>query len=139
MSAIELTDAIVPELENASADFVCLNFANPDMIGHTGDFKAVIKALETVDSCLQRVVEAGLKQQYSFIIIADHGNAEYMINADGSPNTAHTTNPVACILIDPRYLKLRNGRLADIAPTLLDLMQIPIPSEMTGKSLVKSQ
>lgn len=137
MSAVELTDAIVPELERASADFICLNFANPDMVGHTGDFKAVIKALETVDSCLQHVVEAGLKQQYSFIIIADHGNAEYMINADGSPNTAHTTNPVACILIDSRYIKLHNGRLADIAPTLLDLMQIPIPSEMTGKSLVK--
>jgi 2,3-bisphosphoglycerate-independent phosphoglycerate mutase len=137
MSAAELTDAIVPELENATADFICMNFANPDMVGHTGDFDAVITALETVDACLQRVVEAGLKQHYSFIIISDHGNSEYMINVDGSPNTAHTTNPVPCILIDSRYTTIRNGRLADIAPTLLKIMGIKKSAEMTGQSLVE--
>ncbi|GAB4132639.1 MAG: 2,3-bisphosphoglycerate-independent phosphoglycerate mutase [Bacteroidia bacterium] len=136
MSAPELTDAIVPELEKGSADFVCLNFANTDMVGHTGDYNAVVKAVETVDSCLQRVVEAGLKQDYSFIIIADHGNADYMINDDGSPNTAHTTNPVPCILIDKRYSSVKNGRLADVAPTILKLMSIPVPNEMTGETLI---
>lgn len=136
MSALEVTDKIVPELENGTADFVCLNFANPDMVGHTGVYTAVVKALETVDACLKRVVEAGRKQNYSFIIIADHGNADYMVNPDGTPNTAHTTNPVPCILIDDRYKKISDGRLADIAPTLLRLMGIPAPSDMTGKSLV---
>jgi 2,3-bisphosphoglycerate-independent phosphoglycerate mutase len=136
MSAIEVTDKIVPELENGTADFVCLNFANPDMVGHTGVFTAVIKALETVDACLKRVVEAGKKQNYSFIIIADHGNADYMVNPDGTPNTAHTTNPVPCILIDDRYKKIADGRLADIAPTLLKLMEVDAPKEMTGTALV---
>lgn len=136
MSAMELTDAIVPELEKASADFVCLNFANPDMVGHTGVYEAVIKALETVDRCLQRVVEAGSKSGYSFIIIADHGNADYMINPDGSPNTAHTTNPVPCILVDEEKIPVKDGRLADIAPTLLRLMGIPQPAAMTGNPLV---
>jgi 2,3-bisphosphoglycerate-independent phosphoglycerate mutase len=136
MSAIPLTDAIVPELEKGNPDFVCLNFANPDMVGHTGSYPAVIKAVETVDACLERVVEAGLKSGYSFIIIADHGNADYMINEDGTPNTAHTTNPVPCILIDPHYKKIEDGRLADLAPTLLKLMNLEIPEEMTGKVLV---
>ena len=136
MSAIALTDAIVPELEKGETDFICLNFANADMVGHTGDYNAVIKAVETVDSCTKRVVEAGLKTNYSFIIIADHGNSDYMINPDGSPNTAHTTNPVPCILIDPHYKTIRNGKLADIAPTILTLMDIPIPKEMDGKPLV---
>ena len=136
MSAILLTDAIVPELEKGESDFICLNFANADMVGHTGDYSAVIKAVETVDSCTKRVVEAGLKSQYSFIIIADHGNSDYMINADGTPNTAHTTNPVPCILIDPRYKKINNGKLADIAPTILKLMGIAIPKEMDGETLV---
>jgi 2,3-bisphosphoglycerate-independent phosphoglycerate mutase len=136
MSARELTEAIVPELENGSADFVCLNFANPDMVGHTGDYKAVTKALETVDECLGKVIEAGRKQNYSFIIIADHGNSDFMINADGTPNTAHTTNPVPCILIDDRFQKINDGRLADIAPTLLKLMEISAPADMTGHSLV---
>jgi 2,3-bisphosphoglycerate-independent phosphoglycerate mutase len=136
MSARELTEAIVPELENGSSDFVCLNFANPDMVGHTGDYKAVTKALETVDECLGKVLAAGKKQNYSFIIIADHGNSDFMINADGSPNTAHTTNPVPCILIDDRFSSIADGRLADIAPTLLKLMEVPAPSEMTGKSLL---
>jgi 2,3-bisphosphoglycerate-independent phosphoglycerate mutase len=136
MGARELTEAIVPELEKGTADFVCLNFANPDMVGHTGDYKAVIKALETVDECLGKVIAAGKKQNYSFIIIADHGNSDYMINADGTPNTAHTTNPVPCILIDDRYTSINDGRLADIAPTLLKLMEVPAPAEMTGKSLL---
>jgi 2,3-bisphosphoglycerate-independent phosphoglycerate mutase len=136
MSANEVTKLIVPELESGKPDFVCLNFANPDMVGHTGVFSAVVKALETVDSCLKQVVEAGKKHNYSFIIIADHGNADYMVNPDGTPNTAHTTNPVPCILIDDRYTKIRNGRLADIAPTLLKLMDIGVPKEMTGIALV---
>lgn len=136
MSAKELTDAIVPELQKGTADFICLNFANPDMVGHTGVYSAIMKAVETVDSCLQRVVEAGLPNGYSFIVIADHGNAEYAINADGSPNTAHTTNPVPCIVIDKDIRKVSDGRLADIAPTVLKLMDIPQPMEMTGKSLV---
>jgi 2,3-bisphosphoglycerate-independent phosphoglycerate mutase len=136
MSALEVTNKIVPELENGTADFICLNFANPDMVGHTGVFTAVVKALETVDTCLRNVVEAGKKHGYSFIIIADHGNADYMVNPDGTPNTAHTTNPVPCILVDDRYTKIQNGRLADIAPTLLKLMEIEAPKEMTGTSLV---
>jgi 2,3-bisphosphoglycerate-independent phosphoglycerate mutase len=113
-----------------------LNFANADMVGHTGDYNAVIKAVETVDACTKRVVEAGLKSKYSFIIIADHGNSDYMINADGSPNTAHTTNPVPCILIDPHYKKIKEGKLADIAPTILKLMDVPVPKEMNGEPLI---
>ncbi len=136
MSAIELTDAIVPELEKGYPDFVCLNFANADMVGHTGVYSAVVKAVETVDACLQRVVEAGIKNNYSFIIIADHGNADFMINIDGTPNTAHTTNPVPCILIDSHYKKIKNGKLADLAPTLLTMMGVEIPVEMTGEVLV---
>ncbi|MCE3278462.1 MAG: 2,3-bisphosphoglycerate-independent phosphoglycerate mutase [Bacteroidetes bacterium] len=136
MSALEITDSIVPELKNASADFICLNFANPDMVGHTGVYEAVVKAVETVDACLERVVAAGLQGGYSFIIIADHGNSDFMINPDGSPNTAHTTNPVPCILIDKDHTKLKKGCLADIAPTILKLMHIPIPTEMTGQPLI---
>lgn len=136
MSAILLTDAIIPEIERREADFICLNFANADMVGHTGSYPAVIKAVETVDACTKRVVEAGLKNNYSFIIIADHGNSDYMINPDGTPNTAHTTNPVPCILIDSNYKKIKNGKLADIAPTVLKLMGIPVPKEMSGEVLV---
>lgn len=136
MSAVEITDKIVPELQNGTADFVCLNFANADMVGHTGVYEAVVKAVETVDSCLQRVVEAGLQSGYSFIIIADHGNSDYMINPDGSPNTAHTTNPVPCILIDADYHEVKEGKLADLAPTILKLMNVEIPGEMTGNVLV---
>ena len=137
MSAYEVKDAIVKELGKGEADFVCLNFANPDMVGHTGVFSAAVKAVETVDECLKQVVEAGLKKKYSFIIIADHGNAEVMINPDGTPNTAHTTNPVPCILIDEDYDHIINGRLADLAPTILTLMKLDIPQEMTGRVLVK--
>lgn len=138
MSAEAVTDAIVAELKTGDVDFVCLNYANADMVGHTGDYKAVTKAVETVDACLKRVVETGLEKNYSFIIIADHGNADYMINPDGSPNTAHTTNPVPCIVIDKDVKKVTNGKLSDIAPTILKLMSMDIPSEMDGVSLVAS-
>ena len=137
MSAYQVKDAIIPELLKGEVDFVCLNFANADMVGHTGIISAAIKAVETVDSCLQEVVTAGLSKGYSFIIIADHGNADYMINSDGSPNTAHSTNPVPCILVTAnKQLRISQGRLADIAPTLLYLMGINPPIEMTGKKLI---
>jgi 2,3-bisphosphoglycerate-independent phosphoglycerate mutase len=136
MSAEGIKDAIIPELEKEEADFICLNFANPDMVGHTGVFSAVVKAVETVDHCASEVVAAGLKHGYSFVIIADHGNADYMINEDGSPNTAHTTNLVPCILIDPDYQAISDGGLADIAPTILKIMQIEQPLEMNGNPLV---
>ncbi len=136
MSALGITDAIVTELKKGETDFVCLNFANPDMVGHTGVYSAIVKAVETIDTCLQKVVEAGLSTGYSFIIIADHGNADYAINADGSPNTAHTTNPVPCIVVDKDVTHVSDGRLADIAPTVLKLMGIEQPLEMTGKTLV---
>lgn len=136
MSAVELTDAIVPEFKKAEVDFICLNYANADMVGHTGDYNAVIKAVETVDACTKRIVEAGIENGYSFIIIADHGNSDYMINPDGSPNTAHTTNPVPCILIDKDYKKVKEGKLADLAPTILKMMGIEIPKEMDGDILI---
>lgn len=136
MSAAKIVDAICPELESRWPDFVCLNFANPDMVGHTGVFSAVVKAVETVDSCLKQVVECGIKNDYSFIILADHGNADYMINEDGTPNTAHTTNLVPCILIDTDYTHIRDGKLGDVAPTILKLMNIPIPEVMSGEILV---
>ncbi len=136
MSAAKIVEAICPELESGWADFVCLNFANPDMVGHTGIFNAVVKAVETVDQCLERVVECGIKNGYSFIILADHGNADYMINEDGSPNTAHTTNLVPCILIDEDYKHIKNGKLGDVAPTILKLMNIKSPELMSGEVLV---
>jgi len=138
MSAYELRDALVPELQANSADFVVINFANPDMVGHTGVFEAVIKAVETADACARDVVEAALAAGYATIVIADHGNAEFMRNADGSPNTAHTTNLVPCILADHNYRgTLANGKLGDIAPTVLALMGVPQPAEMTGQSLLR--
>lgn len=136
MSANEVTSAIVAELKKEDTDFVCLNFANPDMVGHTGIYSAVKKAVETIDQKLEEVVKTGIAHGYSFIIIADHGNADYMINADGSPNTAHTTNPVPCILIDTNYKKINSGILADIAPTILKLMGVTVPNEMTGTPLI---
>lgn len=136
MSANELTALIVPELEKGDVDYVCMNFANTDMVGHTGVYDAVITAAETVDNCAKQVVEAGLKKDYSFIIIADHGNSDYMINADGSPNTAHTTNPVPCILLDNDFKEVKEGKLSDIAPTILKMMGIDIPKEMDGHVLV---
>jgi 2,3-bisphosphoglycerate-independent phosphoglycerate mutase len=136
MSAAELRDALVPELEKEEVDFVCLNFANPDMVGHTGVFQAVVKAVETVDSCAESVVNVGLKHGYSFIIIADHGNADVMINEDGSPNTAHSTNLVPCILVDKDFHPmLADGKLGDVSPTILKLMGVDQPKEMTGVAL----
>ncbi len=136
MSAYEIRDAIIPELNKGEVDFVCLNFANPDMVGHTGDMNAAIKACETVDSCAEAVVTAGLENGYSTILIADHGNCETMINPDGSPNTAHTTNPVPLILIDKDLKEIKDGVLGDIAPTILKLMGVEQPKLMTQKPLV---
>ena len=136
MSAFELTAALVPELAAAKVDFVCLNFANGDMVGHTGVMAAAIKACEAVDVCVKQVVEAALESNYTTIIIADHGNCETMINPDGSPNTAHTTNPVPIILVDKELKAIHNGVLGDLAPTILELMGIEKPAVMTGKSLL---
>lgn len=137
MSAFELTDKIVPEIKNKSADFICLNYANADMVGHTGDWEAAKKAVETVDQCVQRVVEAALESEYTVFLTADHGNADFMKNADGSPNTAHTLNPVPLFIIDKTWKgEVKNGKLGDIAPTILSFMGIPIPAEMTGEVLV---
>ena len=136
MSAYEIRDAIIPELKKGEADFVCLNFANPDMVGHTGDMKAAIKACETVDSCAREVITAGLENGYSTLVIADHGNCDTMINPDGSPNTAHTTNPVPLILVDPDRKQIHSGVLGDVAPTLLEILGVPQPALMTQKSLL---
>jgi 2,3-bisphosphoglycerate-independent phosphoglycerate mutase len=137
MSAFEVRDAICSELEKQEVDLVVLNFANPDMVGHTGVWEAAIKAVETVDSCGKSVVETGLKNGYSTILLADHGNVDCMKNADGSPNTAHSTQPVPWFFIDANDKpKLKNGKLADIAPTILHLLQIPIPPEMNGDILI---
>ena len=136
MSAEGIRDAIIPELQSGWADFIVLNFANTDMVGHTGVFSAVVKAAETADSCTRAVVEAGLANGYSFIIIADHGNADYMINDDGSPNTAHTTNLVPCIIIDKDVKHVKDGKLGDIAPTVLKILGVEIPEKMTGNVLV---
>ncbi len=137
MSARDIRDAIIPELEAESADFICLNFANTDMVGHTGVFEAVVKAAETVDECAKAVIETARAHGYTSIVIADHGNAEYMINDDGSPNTAHTTGLVPCILVDNDFgPALHDGKLADIAPTILHLMGITQPTDMTGTSLI---
>jgi len=136
MSAYELTDALVPELEKGEVDFVCLNFANGDMVGHTGIMEAAIRACEAVDVCVQRVISAALANGYSTIVIADHGNCETMINPDGSPNTAHTTNPVPFILVDNDQIGIRSGVLGDIAPTILDLMGVAQPVVMSSHSLL---
>jgi 2,3-bisphosphoglycerate-independent phosphoglycerate mutase len=138
MSAFDIRDAIVPELQKGEVDFVCLNFANADMVGHTGVFQAAVKACEVVDQCTEAVVKAALENGYTALIIADHGNSDCMINPDGSPNTAHTTNLVPCILVDNGYKgKITDGRLGDIAPTILELIGVPPPAEMTGRSLLK--
>jgi 2,3-bisphosphoglycerate-independent phosphoglycerate mutase len=136
MSAAGITDAITKEMETGWADFICLNFANPDMVGHTGVFEAVIKAVETADKCAETVVNKGLEHGYSFILLADHGNSEFMVNKDGSANTAHTTNLVPCILIDKDYKTIADGKLGDIAPTILKILGVAIPAEMTGNVLV---
>jgi 2,3-bisphosphoglycerate-independent phosphoglycerate mutase len=137
MSANELTDAIVPEIKNKTADFICLNFANTDMVGHTGIWTAAIKAAETVDQCVERVVSAALDNGYTVFLTADHGNADFMINEDGTPNTAHSMNPVPFFIIDKDWKGgLREGKLGDLAPTILTMMGLPIPSEMTGEILI---
>ncbi|WZL89613.1 2,3-bisphosphoglycerate-independent phosphoglycerate mutase [Salinimicrobium sp. 3283s] len=135
MSAYELTDAIVPEINQKSADFICLNFANPDMVGHTGVFEAAVKACETVDECAKKVVDAAVANDYSVLVIADHGNSEFMINEDGTPNTAHTTNPVPFVLVDNDIKAVKDGILGDIAPTILKLMGVEQPELMTQKPL----
>ena len=136
MSAVEVRDAILPKITEEQPDFICLNFANPDMVGHTGDLQAAIKACETVDQCAADIINAALENQYKIIVIADHGNCETMINADGSPNTAHTTNPVPLILVDREITPIGDGVLGDIAPTILKLMALEIPKVMTGNILV---
>ncbi|MBP6022692.1 2,3-bisphosphoglycerate-independent phosphoglycerate mutase [Ferruginibacter sp.] len=137
MSAYEVADAIVKEIENDPTDFICLNFANADMVGHTGVWEAVIKAVETVDTCVEKVVAAALKQDYTVFILADHGNADYEINEDGTPNTAHTLNLVPFFIVDNEWKGVvKNGKLGDIAPTILTMMQLPLPKEMTGNILI---
>lgn len=139
MSANDIKEKIIPELNKGEVDFICLNFANPDMVGHTGVFEAAVKACETVDSCARDVATAALKNSYATIIIADHGNADCMVNDDGSPNTAHTTNLVPCILVSDFYTgKITDGKLADLAPTILKLMGIAIPKQMTGNVLIEA-
>tara|TARA_Y100000385_G_scaffold186877_1_gene193174 strand:- start:1224 stop:2741 length:1518 start_codon:yes stop_codon:yes gene_type:complete len=138
MSAHEIVGLIGPEMKkpaSESPDFVCLNFANPDMVGHTGVFDAIVSAVETTDACLKEVVEVGQANGYQFIIIADHGNADFARHPDGSPHTAHTTNPVPVVLLSEQVTTMNDGKLADVAPTILKLMQIDQPSEMTGSAL----
>ncbi len=136
MSAIEVKDRIIDYMNNNQPNFICLNFANPDMVGHTGNYNAIQKAVETVDYCLGEVIEAGKKLGYEFLVIADHGNADFALNADGSPNTAHSLNPVPVILVTEDDVTIDNGILADVAPTILGRMGIATPLEMTGKNLV---
>jgi len=136
MSAYEITESIIPEIEIGNVDFICLNFANPDMVGHTGNMSAAIKACETVDKCSKTIIEKAKENNYTILVIADHGNSDLMINDDGSPNTAHTTNLVPFILIDDEIKKIKDGVLGDIAPSILDIMNIKKPIKMTCESLI---
>ena len=137
MSAPKVTEHVVDELTSNPPDFLCLNFANPDMVGHTGVYKAIVQAVETVDSCLEKIVNTGLQNGYTFMVIADHGNADLAVNNDGTPHTAHSLNPVPCIAVSSAPIKaLNNGILGDVAPTILKLFEIETPKEMTGKSLL---
>ncbi len=137
MSAYEVTNALLPEIKNKTADFICLNYANTDMVGHTGVWSAVIQAAETVDKCVEQVVTAGLENGYTIFLTADHGNADYMINPDGTPNTAHTLNLVPFFIIDKDWKgEIKPGKLGDLAPTILTMMQLPIPPQMTGNVLI---
>ena len=136
MSAVEVKETVIEEIKNNPPDFICLNFANADMVGHTGIYEAIKEALEIVDSCVKEVTDEAIANNYSVMITADHGNADFAINADGSPNTAHSCNPVPCFLLDKDVSQIKNGKLSDIAPTILSLMKLEIPSEMTGKSLI---
>lgn len=135
MSAPEVRDRIIENMREAATNFICLNFANPDMVGHTGVYDAIVKAVETVDRCLEDVVECGRELGYEFLIIADHGNADFAVNQDGSPNTAHSLNPVPVVLVTDEKLELKSGILADVAPTILSRFGVTKPSEMTGKNL----
>ena len=137
MSAFELTNLLLPEIENQTTGFICLNYANTDMVGHTGVWSAAIKAAETVDKCVKKVVTAALENGYTIFLTADHGNSDYMINEDGSPNTAHTLNPVPLFIIDKNWKgTIKPGKLGDIAPTILTMMGLPVPKEMTGVILI---
>lgn len=136
MSAFKVKNALVKELNTQKYDFICLNFANGDMVGHTGIYQAVLKAVEDIDTCVNDVVETAKENDYNVLIIADHGNADYEINPDGSPNTAHSLNPVPIRLISNKYNHINNGILADVSPTILDIMNLDKPEEMTGKSLL---
>ena len=138
MSAYEITDTIVKEMQEHQPDFICLNYANADMVGHTGDFQAAMKAVETVDTCLKKLLEVALSLDYEAIVIADHGNSDFMINDDGTPNTAHTTNMVPCIYVsnDHKNATMKNGKLGDLAPTFLYLMGLQKPEDMTGEVLI---
>lgn len=138
MSAWEVMDAIYRKVSENAPDFICLNFANTDMVGHTGVFEAAMKAAVTVDGCMAKLIPHLISHGYEIIIIADHGNSDYMINPDGTAHTAHTTNPVPCILISKNVYDISDGKLADIAPTLCTLMDIPIPVEMDGNLLIKA-
>lgn len=136
MSALELTDSLIESIEKQDIDFYAINYANPDMVGHTGIPAAIVKACETVDLCIKRLIEVALRKDFNIIVIADHGNADYIKNDDGSPNTAHSKNKVPCIYVGSKTIVLQDGILADIAPTLLELMELEKPQEMTGKSLI---
>ncbi|MEO6404667.1 MAG: 2,3-bisphosphoglycerate-independent phosphoglycerate mutase [Ferruginibacter sp.] len=139
MSAYELTDAVIEEISENTPDFICLNFANADMVGHTGVWKAVIEAVETVDKCVEKVVNAALEKDYTIFLTADHGNADYEINDDGTPNTAHSLNLVPFFIIDKNWKgNLKEGKLGDVAPTILTMMKLPVPKEMTGNILIKT-
>ncbi len=141
MSAWGITEAITTHMQEVTPNFICLNYANADMVGHTGDFNAAMKAAETVDACTKQLIETALSLDYQCIVIADHGNSDFMINEDGSPNTAHTMNPVPCIFVskDSQAKKVNDGKLGDIAPTILALLDIAVPSEMTGENLILSR
>jgi len=137
MSAYEITNSILPELENETADFICLNFANTDMVGHTGVFEAAVRAAETVDKCIEKVATAAFEHGYAVFILADHGNSDVMKNADGSPNTQHSTNLVPLIVMDKAHQwNLKPGKLGDMAPTILSVIGVEIPAIMTGDILV---
>ena len=139
MSAYEVTDALLPEIENKNADFICLNFANADMVGHTGVWDAVVQAVETVDKCVEKIVTAGLENGYTIFLTADHGNADYIVNENGTPNTAHTLNLVPFFIIDKEWKgNFKPGKLGDVAPTILTMMNLPVPPQMTGNILINS-
>ena len=136
MSAHKITEMVTASIKEKKPDFICLNFANPDMVGHTGVPKAIIKACETVDSCLYQVLKVALENNYTVVVIADHGNADKMFHSDGTPHTAHTLNLVPMVVVDDAINSLKDGVLADVAPTILSIMGLNQPEDMTGKSLV---